>query len=91
MRIFCFTHVNKQESGNTDIEGVDSTNACYGGTAALFNCINWVERVAHGMGVMDLCAPTMLYDLFLNGPRLSSSVVYLKGLVVVGSREANGF
>ena len=34
---------NKQEHGNTDIEGVDSTNACYGGTAALFNCVNWVE------------------------------------------------
>ncbi|CAH1415585.1 unnamed protein product [Lactuca virosa] len=26
-----------EECGNTDIEGVDSTNACYGGTAALFN------------------------------------------------------
>lgn len=34
---------NKQEYGNTDIEGVDSKNACYGGTAALFNCVNWVE------------------------------------------------
>ena len=32
-----------QKHGNTDIEGVDSTNACYGGTAALFNCVNWVE------------------------------------------------
>ncbi|KAL3689762.1 hypothetical protein R1sor_016071 [Riccia sorocarpa] len=31
------------DSGNGDVEGVDSTNACYGGTAALFNCINWVE------------------------------------------------
>jgi hypothetical protein len=30
-------------SGNTDLEGVDSTNACYGGTAALFNSVNWVE------------------------------------------------
>lgn len=30
-------------SGNTDIEGVDSKNACYGGTAALFNVVNWVE------------------------------------------------
>jgi len=30
-------------SGNYDIEGIDSKNACYGGTAALFNCINWVE------------------------------------------------
>ncbi|KAK1368194.1 Hydroxymethylglutaryl-CoA synthase [Heracleum sosnowskyi] len=32
-----------EKCGNTDIEGVDSTNACYGGTAALFNCVNWVE------------------------------------------------
>lgn len=32
--------------GNTDIEGVDSTNACYGGTAALFNCVNWVESAS---------------------------------------------
>ncbi len=29
--------------GNTDVEGVDSKNACYGSTAALFNAINWVE------------------------------------------------
>lgn len=27
----------------TDIEGIDTTNACYGGTAALLNAINWVE------------------------------------------------
>ncbi|KAG6517886.1 hypothetical protein ZIOFF_021285 [Zingiber officinale] len=32
-----------EEYDNTDVEGVDSTNACYGGTAALFNCVNWVE------------------------------------------------
>jgi len=31
------------ESGNFDIEGIDSKNACYGGTAALFNAINWIE------------------------------------------------
>ncbi|KAF2355010.1 Hydroxymethylglutaryl-CoA synthase eukaryotic [Trinorchestia longiramus] len=30
-------------SGNSDVEGVDSTNACYGGTAALINAVNWVE------------------------------------------------
>lgn len=35
-----------QKSGNTDVEGVDSTNACYGGTAALLNCLNWVESSA---------------------------------------------
>jgi hydroxymethylglutaryl-CoA synthase len=34
------------ESGNTNIEGVDTCNACYGGTNALFNAINWVESSA---------------------------------------------
>ncbi|KAG6918958.1 ATP-dependent 5'-3' DNA helicase hcs1 [Tephrocybe rancida] len=31
------------EAGNFDIEGIDSKNACYGSTAALFNAINWIE------------------------------------------------
>jgi 3-hydroxy-3-methylglutaryl CoA synthase len=35
-----------EESGNTDVEGVDTTNACYGGTAALFNSLSWVESSA---------------------------------------------
>ena len=30
-------------SGNTDVEGIDSMNACYAGTHALFNSIDWVE------------------------------------------------
>lgn len=29
--------------GITDIEGIDTTNACYGGTAALINAVNWIE------------------------------------------------
>ena len=33
-------------SGNNNIEGVDTVNACYGGTNALFNAINWVESSA---------------------------------------------
>lgn len=33
-------------SGNTNIEGVDTVNACYGGTNALFNSINWIESSA---------------------------------------------
>ena len=31
------------EETNSDIEGVDNVNACYGGTAALLNTLNWVE------------------------------------------------
>lgn len=30
------------QSGNHDIEGVTSINACYGSTNALFNSINWI-------------------------------------------------
>lgn len=32
-----------EDAGNMDVEGIDTTNACYGGTAALINAINWVE------------------------------------------------
>lgn len=28
---------------NHDIEGIDTMNACYGGTNALFNAVNWIE------------------------------------------------
>ena len=28
---------------NTSVEGIDTTNACFGGTQALFNAISWVE------------------------------------------------
>jgi hydroxymethylglutaryl-CoA synthase len=31
---------------NADVEGVTSTNACYGGTAALLNSVAWVESSA---------------------------------------------
>ncbi|XP_075236307.1 hydroxymethylglutaryl-CoA synthase isoform X2 [Lycorma delicatula] len=32
-----------KESKNFDVEGIDTTNACYGGTSALFNAISWME------------------------------------------------
>lgn len=35
-----------EESGNFDVEGVDTVNACYGGTNALFNAVNWIESSA---------------------------------------------
>ncbi|RKF71401.1 Hydroxymethylglutaryl-CoA synthase [Golovinomyces cichoracearum] len=31
---------------NTNIEGVDTLNACYGGTNAVFNALNWIESSA---------------------------------------------
>ncbi|KAL8654217.1 MAG: hypothetical protein Q9226_003520 [Calogaya cf. arnoldii] len=35
-----------EPSGNTNIEGIDTVNACYGGTNAIFNAINWIESSA---------------------------------------------
>lgn len=31
---------------NQNLEGVDNVNACYGGTAALLNTVNWIESSA---------------------------------------------
>ncbi|KAK5626205.1 hypothetical protein RRF57_001920 [Xylaria bambusicola] len=31
---------------NTNVEGVDTINACYGGTNAVFNTLNWIESSA---------------------------------------------
>ena len=35
-----------KESGNYDIEGVTTMNACYGSTNAIFNTLNWIESSA---------------------------------------------
>jgi hydroxymethylglutaryl-CoA synthase len=35
-----------EKSGNTDVEGVDTINACYAGTNALFNSLAWMESSA---------------------------------------------
>ncbi|KAL8141670.1 hypothetical protein V2J09_014702 [Rumex salicifolius] len=51
-----------EEHGNTDIEGVDSTNACYGGTAALFNCVNWIESSSwDGRYGLVVCTDSAVY------------------------------
>ncbi|EFA06304.1 hydroxymethylglutaryl-CoA synthase 1 [Tribolium castaneum] len=48
--------------GVTDIEGIDTTNACYGGTAALFNAISWVESSAwNGRYALVVCGDIAVY------------------------------
>ncbi|KAF9530389.1 hydroxymethylglutaryl-coenzyme A synthase C terminal-domain-containing protein [Crepidotus variabilis] len=50
------------ESGNYDIEGIDSKNACYGGTAALFNAINWIESNSwDGRNAIVVCGDIAVY------------------------------
>ena len=49
-------------SGNYDIEGIDSKNACYGGTAALFNCVNWVQSESwDGRYALMVCGDIAVY------------------------------
>lgn len=49
--------------GNNDIEGVTSLNACYGGTNALFNTINWMQSEAWDgrLGIV-VAADVAVYD-----------------------------
>ncbi|THC93371.1 hypothetical protein EYZ11_007163 [Aspergillus tanneri] len=50
-------------SGNTDVEGADTTNACYGGTNALFNSINWIESSAwDGRDAVVIAGDIALYQ-----------------------------
>jgi len=53
-----------------NVEGVDSTNACYGGTAALFNSIAWLESSAwdgiyllYNKGIVNLLIITIIESL----------------------------
>ena len=51
------------EHCNTNIEGVDTVNACYGGTNALFNAVNWVEsRAWDGRDAIVVAGDIALYD-----------------------------
>jgi hydroxymethylglutaryl-CoA synthase len=50
-------------SGNFDVEGVTSINACYGGTAALLNSVAWVESSAwDGRFALVVCGDIAVYE-----------------------------
>ncbi|KAL1455340.1 hypothetical protein WDU94_009443 [Cyamophila willieti] len=52
-----------KDSGNHNVEGIDTTNACYGGTAALFNAINWIESSSwDGRYALVVAADIAVYD-----------------------------
>eukprot|EP00123_Amoebidium_parasiticum_P000614 comp11463_c0_seq1/m.5898 comp11463_c0_seq1/g.5898 ORF comp11463_c0_seq1/g.5898 comp11463_c0_seq1/m.5898 type:complete len:447 (-) comp11463_c0_seq1:657-1997(-) len=51
-----------EKSGNTDVEGIDTTNACYGGTSALFNSVAWMESSAwDGRFALVVCGDIAVY------------------------------
>lgn len=48
---------------NPDMEGVDTLNACYGGTSAVFNSLNWIESSAwDGRDAIVVCGDIAIYD-----------------------------
>jgi len=48
---------------NTDLEGVSNVNACYGGTAAVFNSIAWVESSEwDGRYALVVCGDIAVYE-----------------------------
>ncbi|CAG8494000.1 14892_t:CDS:2 [Acaulospora colombiana] len=52
-----------EESGNTDVEGIDTTNACYGGTSALLNSLNWIESSSwDGRYALVVAGDIAIYD-----------------------------
>jgi len=51
-------------AGNTDMEGITSVNACYGGTAAVFNSVAWVESSEwNGKYALVVCGDIAVYDV----------------------------
>ncbi|KAL9112158.1 MAG: hypothetical protein Q9227_003535 [Pyrenula ochraceoflavens] len=52
-----------EKAGNFNVEGVDTMNACYGGTNAVFNSINWVESSAwDGRNAVVIAGDIALYQ-----------------------------
>ena len=48
--------------GNSDIEGITSVNACYGGTFALFTCIDWMHSPSYdGRYGIVVCTDEAIY------------------------------
>lgn len=49
--------------GNADIEGVDTVNACYGGTSAVINAVNWIESSSwDGRDAIVVAGDIAIYD-----------------------------
>jgi hydroxymethylglutaryl-CoA synthase len=55
-------------SSNKDIEGVTNINACYGGTAAIFNSLNWLKTESNGKLAIVVMSDVAVYDTIAAQP-----------------------
>lgn len=53
---------------NKDVEGVTNLNACYGGTAALFNCVSWGKSEGKGRLSVVVMADVAVYNTIAAQP-----------------------
>ena len=49
--------------GNHDIEGIDTTNACYGGTAAVLNSLAWLRECSQPCGAQTRARGPQQHEL----------------------------
>jgi 3-hydroxy-3-methylglutaryl CoA synthase len=57
------THLMPLFGNNTNMEGVDNINACYGGTAALLNSSAWMESSSwDGRYALVVCGDIAVYE-----------------------------
>lgn len=63
---------------NHDVEGIDTYNACYGGTGALFNSVNWIESSSwDGRYAVVICGDIAIYAKGAARPTGGSGTVAL--------------
>lgn len=70
-----------EKSDNYNIEGIDTTNACYGGTAALFNAINWIESSSWDGKNIHVCISNI--EKFTVLPYKTVGYFQIKELIVI--------
>lgn len=64
-------------TGNNNVEGVTNINACYGGTAALFNCLSWLQTDARGKLAVVVMSDVAVYDTLSAKPTGGAGAIAL--------------
>jgi len=65
-----------EKSGNFNVEGIDTINACYGGTSALMNAVNWIESSTwDGRFALVVCGDIAVYSVGAARPTGGAGVV----------------
>lgn len=76
------THLMEKfnKAGNYDIVGVDCINACYGGTNAFFNAVNWIESsMWNGKYAIVLTGDIAIYE---KGPARPTGGAGMVGILI---------